>query len=43
MHIAGGTLEYNGTANVYNVTINEGATLKGAGTYILGEQAVAQK
>lgn len=42
MHIAGGTLEYNGTANVYNVTINEGATLKGAGTYILGEQAVAQ-
>ena len=43
MHIAGGTLEYNGTANVYNVTINEGATLKGAGTYILGEQAVAPK
>ena len=42
MNIAGGTLEYNGTANVYNVTINEGATLKGAGTYILGEQAVAQ-
>ena len=42
MHIAGGTLEYNGTANVYNVTINEGATLKGAGTYILGEQAIAQ-
>ena len=42
MHIAGGTLEYNGTANVYNVTINEGATLKGAGTYILGEQTVAQ-
>lgn len=38
MNIAGGTLEYNGTANVYNVTINEGATLKGAGTYILGEQ-----
>lgn len=42
MNIAGGTLEYNGTANVYNVTINEGATLKGAGTYILGEQTVAQ-
>ena len=38
MHIAGGTLEYNGTANVNNITINEGATLKGAGTYILGEQ-----
>lgn len=42
MNIAGGTLEYNGTANVYNVTINEGATLKGAGTYILGEQTVVQ-
>ena len=35
MNIAGGTLEYNGTANVYNVTINEGATLKGAGTYVV--------
>ena len=26
MNIAGGTLEYNGTANVNNITINEGAT-----------------
>lgn len=38
MHIAGGTLEYNGIANVNSVTINEGATLKGAGTYNLGVQ-----
>lgn len=28
MNIVGGTLEYNGTANVKSVTINEGATLK---------------
>ena len=35
MNIAGGTLDYNGTANVYNVTINNGATLKGKGTYVL--------
>lgn len=35
MHIAGGTLEYNGEANVKSVTINEGATLKGAGTYVV--------
>lgn len=38
MNIAGGTLEYNGTANVNSITINDKATLKGAGTYILGEQ-----
>ena len=38
MHIAGGTLEYNGIANVNSVTINKGATLKGAGTYNLREQ-----
>lgn len=43
MNIAGGTLEYNGTANVNNITINEGATLKGAGTYNLSEQIVAQR
>ena len=43
MHIAGGTLEYNGTANVNNITINEGATLKGAGTYNLNERIVAQR
>lgn len=41
MHIAGGTLEYNGTANVSNVIINEGATLSGAGTYNLAGQIVA--
>ena len=38
MHIAGGKLEYSGTANVNSITINEGATLSGAGTYKLGEQ-----
>lgn len=38
MHIAGGTLEYNGIANVNSVTINKGATLKGAGTYNLRVQ-----
>lgn len=43
MHIAGGTLEYNGTANVNSITINDKATLKGAGTYILGEQPAAQR
>lgn len=36
MNIAGGTLDYNGSAKVYDVTINEGATLKGNGTYELG-------
>lgn len=35
MNIAGGTLDYSGEANVYNVTINEGATLKGKGKYTL--------
>ena len=35
MTIAGGTLNYSGTAEVLNVTINENATLGGAGTYTL--------
>lgn len=39
MNIAGGTLDYNGTANVYNVTINNGSTLKGKGTYVLNTTA----
>ena len=36
MNIAGGTLDYNGSAKVYDVTVNKGATLKGNGTYELG-------
>lgn len=35
MRVWGGTLEYNGTANVKNVDILAGATLSGTGKYIL--------
>ena len=35
MKVFGGTLEYNGTANVKNVDILAGATLSGTGKYIL--------
>lgn len=35
MTIAGGTLNYNGTAEVLNVTIDKDATLGGSGTYTL--------
>lgn len=35
MRVMGGTLEYNGTANVQHVDIAAGATLSGTGTYIL--------
>ena len=35
MRVLGGTLEYNGTANVKNVDILAGATLSGTGKYIL--------
>lgn len=37
MHIAGGTLEYNGTATVDKITIHEGATLSGKGTYSVSD------
>ena len=36
MTVVGGKLEYNGTATVKSVTINEGATLTGKGKYVLG-------
>ena len=39
MNIAGGTLDYSGEAHVYNVTINNGATLKGSGKYFLNTTA----
>ena len=39
MNIAGGTLDYSGEAHVYNVTINNGATLKGSGKYVLNTTA----
>lgn len=39
MNIAGGTLYYSGEAHVYNVTINNGATLKGSGKYFLNTTA----
>lgn len=35
MTVVGGKLEYNGTATVKSVTINEGATLTGKGNYVL--------
>ena len=36
MRIAGGTLNYNGSAKVKSVNINAGATLSGKGSYELG-------
>lgn len=35
MHIMGGNLEYNGTAEVLDVYINPNTTLSGKGTYVL--------
>lgn len=37
MRLAGGKLSYNGRADVLSVTVDEGATLSGNGTYNLGE------
>ena len=41
MRVLGGTLEYNGTANVKSVDIAAGATLSGTGTYILTSETRA--
>lgn len=41
MRVLGGTLEYNGTANVKSVDIAAGAILSGTGKYILTEKTLA--
>ena len=41
MRVMGGTLEYNGTANVQHVDIAAGATLSGTGKYILTSETTA--